>query len=33
MLEGFTAMHINERLLLANYPRVKHIPSGSAKDP
>lgn len=33
MLEGFAAMNINERLLLANYPRVKHIPSGSAKDP
>lgn len=33
MLESFTAMHINERLLLANHPRMKHIPSGVAKDP
>lgn len=33
MLEGFTAMHINERLLLTNHPRMKHIPSGSTKDP
>lgn len=33
MLEGFTAMHINERLLLANYPIQKHIPRGSTKDP
>lgn len=33
MLEGFTAMHINESLFLTNHPRMKHIPSGSAKDP
>lgn len=33
MLEGFTAMHINERLLLTNHPGMKHTPSGSAKDP
>lgn len=33
LLEGFTTMHINKRLLLANYRSVKCIPSGSARDP
>lgn len=33
VLEGITAMHINERLLLDSSSGVKHITSGSAKDP